>query len=121
MLELGIVVHLSNMTFKPSLLQFVLRVAIIYINVLQSNIGAMINLTYINLQFSAFMLIFQHSVLSGNILYNYMNQYILHYYRLQGIIGVTLFYLDYCPWKKIGTRSTNRMRARDRDLTIACR
>lgn len=69
MLELGIVVHLSNMTFKPSLLQFVLRVAIIYINVLQSSIGAMINLTYINLQFSAFMLIFQHSVLSGNILY----------------------------------------------------
>lgn len=69
MLELGIVVHLSNIALKPSLLQFVLRVAIIYINVLQSNIGAMINLTYINLQFSAFMLIFQHSVFSGNILY----------------------------------------------------
>lgn len=50
-----------------------------------------------------------------------MNQYILHYYRLQGIIGVTLFYLDNCLWKKIGTRSTNRMRVRDRDLTIACR
>lgn len=69
MLELGIVVHLSNMALKPSLLQFVQRVAIIYINVLQSNIGAMINLTYINLQFSAVMLIFQHSVLSDNILY----------------------------------------------------